>query len=144
MREHHVNGGLVAVIHAFRHSETVGNELHLGIMFFLVSDRRIRPQVVEWHGKRADVNDIFAFLSHRLRDGFHVQFAVFFVVDHFDVPHGAFLAGRLMSNDWDASFFGASALASLGTTAISFTFFAIKSSTARTCWAGSAVVGPTI
>ncbi len=39
---------------------------------------------------------------------------------------------------------GSSAFASFGTTPIALTFLAMRSSTARTCWAGSAVVGPTM
>src|SRR5262249_25084909 len=70
-------------------------------------DRGISPQVVEWHRKGAHVNDIFALLSHRLREGFYVQFTIFFIVDHFDVPHRTLLTRRFVSNDRNSSFFGA-------------------------------------
>src|SRR5260221_4165100 len=107
MRKHHIDGGLVAVVYAFRDPEAISHQLPFGTMIFLVGDRRISPQIVERHSKRAHVNDVFAFLSHRFRKAIDVEFAELFVVDHFDIPQGSFLAGRLVSNDLDASFLGA-------------------------------------
>src|SRR5260221_9418994 len=107
MRKHHIDGGIVAVVYAFRDPETISDKLHFGIVLFLVGNRGISPQIVERHSKRAHVDNIFAFLSHRFRKALHVEFAELFVVDHFDIPQGSFLPGRLVSNDLDAGFLGA-------------------------------------
>jgi hypothetical protein len=51
MRKHHIDGGLVAVVYAFRDPETISNKLHFGIVLFLVGNRGISPQIVERHGE---------------------------------------------------------------------------------------------
>ena len=99
---HLVERGLVAVVHALRDAEAVGDELHLRDTSTSERDRRIGPLVVQRHGERADIDDVLAFAAHRLGERLHVRLAEAVTGRQLDVPVVVLLVRALVRQDLDA------------------------------------------